>query len=73
MFGISATEFAVCYQLIDEGEATVEELTEAVDRNQSVVPRHYSLSFWMGDFDSVDHISRSQLVVGYWILYRATD
>lgn len=40
VFGISETELEVCRHLMDEGEATVAELTSAVDRDRSVVTRH---------------------------------
>ena len=40
VFGISETELEVCRHLMTEGEATVKELTAAVDRDRSVVTRH---------------------------------
>lgn len=40
VFGISETELEVCRHLMAEPEVTVEELTEAVDRDRSVVTRH---------------------------------
>ena len=40
VFDISETELDVCRQLMSEGELTVEELADLVDRDRSVVTRH---------------------------------
>ncbi|GAB3668419.1 helix-turn-helix domain-containing protein [Halopiger thermotolerans] len=40
VFDISETELEVCRQLMSEGELTVNELTDLVDRDRSVVTRH---------------------------------
>lgn len=40
VFDISETELEVCRHLMAEGEATIRELTETVDRDRSVITRH---------------------------------
>ncbi|RKD88057.1 helix-turn-helix domain-containing protein [Halopiger aswanensis] len=40
VFDISETELEVCRHLMSEGELTVKELTDLVDRDRSVVTRH---------------------------------
>lgn len=42
VFGMSPTELEICRRLMAEGEATIEELADGVDRDRSVVWRHLS-------------------------------